>query len=181
MCIMMAPALMAGLSLVSGVASTVVGFMGQQQAYEAQNKMYKENIKNAQQTARDQYAHTQNRWIQERNAASLEKQNANIDVVQAASAAEAAASEGGVQGSSVNQFLASYYGKQGRYNDAVDQNYQMSRDYLFASMDQTKNQTQSQINSMPKPIKPSFLDAAIRIAGQGLEAASSFNQYKGYA
>jgi hypothetical protein len=178
---MVAPALMAGLSLVSGIASSVVGFMGQQQAYEAQNQMYKENIKNARNTARDQYAHTQNKWIQERNAASLEKQNANIEVVQATASAEAAATEGGVQGSSVNQFLASYYGKQGRYNDAVDQNYQMNRDYLFASMDQTKNQTQSQINSMAKPVKPSFLDAAIRIAGQGLSAASSYNQNMGYA
>lgn len=181
MCLMLGAPIMAGLQLAMGVASTVVGFMGQQQQYEAQKQMWKQNIKNAQQTARDQYAHTQNRWVQERNAASLEKQNANIDVVQATSTAEAAAVEGGVQGSSVNQFLASYYAKQGRYNDSVDQNYQMSRDYLFASMDQTKNQTQSQINSMAKPIKPSFLDAAIRIAGQGLEAASSFNQNRGYA
>lgn len=170
MCLMVAPALMAGLSLVSGVASTAVGFMGQQQQYEAQNQMYKENIKNAQNTARDQYSHTQNRYIQERNAASMEKQNANIDVVQATASAEAAATEGGVQGNSISQLVASYYGKQGRYNDSVDQNYQMSRDYLFASMDQTKNQTQSQINSMAKPVKPSFLDAAIRVAGSGLSA-----------
>lgn len=181
MCLMLGAGVMAGLQLVMGVASTVVGFMGQQQQYKAQMQMYKENIKNAQQTARDQYAHTQNRYIQERNAASLEKQNTNIDVVQAASTAEAAASEGGVGGNSVNQFIASYYAKQGRYNDAIDQNYQMSRDYLFASMDQTKNQTQSQINSMPRPVKPSFLDAAIRIAGQGLDAAASFNQNRGYA
>ncbi|CAB5155787.1 internal virion protein B [uncultured Caudovirales phage] len=181
MCLMMAPALMAGLSLVSGIGSAVVGFMGQQQAYDAQKAQWKENIKNAQETARTQYAHDQNHIIQERNAASLEKQNANIEVVQAASTAEAAASEGGVQGSSVNQFLASYYGKQGRYNDTVDANYQMKRDYVYANMDQTKNQTQSQINSMAKPIKPSFLDAAIRIAGAGLSAASSYNSNMGYA
>jgi len=174
MCLMIAPALMAGLSLVSGVASAAVGFMGQQQAYEAQNKMYKENIKNAQQTARDQYAHDQNHIIQERNAASLEKQNANIDVMSASATAEAAGVEGGVQGNSVSQLVASYYGKSGRYNDSVDQNYQMNRDYVYASMDQTKNQTQSQINSMAKPVKPSFLDAAIRIAGAGLSAAQTY-------
>lgn len=174
MCLMLAPGLMAGLSLITGIASTAVGFMGQQQAYEAQNEMWKENIKNAQETARNQYAHTQNRWVQERNAASLEKQNANIDVVQATSTAEAAAAEGGVAGNSVTQLIASYYGKQGRYNDSVDQNYQMNRDYLWASMDQTKNQTQSQINSIPKPVKPSFLDAAIRMAGQGLQAMQSY-------
>jgi hypothetical protein len=170
MCLMVAPALMAGLSLVSGVASAAVGFMGQQQAYEAQNEMWKENIKNAQETARSQYSHTQNKWIQERNAASLEKTNANIDVVSATATAEAAGVEGGVSGNSVGQLLASYYGKSGRFNDSIDQNYQMNRDYLWASMDQTKNQTQSQINSMAKPIKPSFLDAAIRVAGSGLSA-----------
>lgn len=181
MCLMLGAPLMAGLQLAMGVASTVVGFMGQQQAYKAQMQQYKENIRNAQETAREQYAHTQNRWLQERKAASMEKTNANIDVVQATSTAEAAAAEGGVQGSSVSQLIASYYGKQGRYNDAIDQNYQMNRDYLWASMDQTKRQMQSQINSMPRPQKPSFLDAAIRIAGQGLEAASSYQQMKGYA
>lgn len=181
MCLMLGAGALAGLQLVMGVASTVVGFMGQQQQYEAQKQMYEENAKNAQQMARDQYAHTQNRWLQERAAASLEKQNANADAMEGRATAAAAAGEGGVQGLSVNQFLASYYTKQGRYNDSVDQNYQMSRDYLWASMDQTKNQAQSQINSMPKPIKPSFLDAAIRIAGQGLAAASSYNQMKGYA
>jgi hypothetical protein len=54
----------------------------------------------------------------------------------------------------------------------------MSRDYLWASMDQTKNQAQSQINSVPKPQRPSFLDAAIRIAGQGLEAAGTYNNMR---
>lgn len=180
MCLMLGAGLMAGLQLLTSVGGAVVGFMGQQQQYEAQKQMYKQNIKNAQQTARDQYAHTQNRWVQERNAASLEKQNTNIQAVEARATATAAATEGGVQGNSVDQLLASYWGKQGRFNDSIDQNYQMSRDYLWASMDQTKNQTQSQINSMPKPVKPSFLDAAIRIAGAGLEAASSYNQNRVY-
>lgn len=178
MCIMMAPVVLAGLQFAVSAASTVVGFMGQQQQYEAQKQMYKENAKNAQQMARDQYAHTQNRWIQERSAAAMEKQNAGIDAIEARATAAAAAGEGGVIGNSVASLIGNYFAKQGRYNDAVDQNYQMSRDYLWASMDQTKNQAQSQINSMPKPVKPSFLDAAIRIAGQGLEAASSYNQMR---
>lgn len=181
MCIMLGAGAMAGLQLAIGVASTVVGFNGQQQQYKAQQAMYNENAKNAQKMAREQYAHTQNRWRQERAAASLEKQNANVDAMEGRATAAVAAGESGVQGLSVNQFLASYYAKQGRFNDAVDQNYQMNRDYLWASMDQTKNQAQSQINSMPKPTKPSFLDAAIRIAGQGLEAAQTYNQMRGYA
>lgn len=178
MCIMLGAGAMAAMQLVTGIASTAVGFMGQQQQYAAQNQMYKDNIKNANKMATDQYAHTQNRWQQEKAAASLEKQNANVDAMEARGTATAAAGEGGVTGNSVSQLLASYYGKQGRFNDSVDQNYQMSRDYLWASMDQTKNQAQSQINSVPKPQKPSFLDAAIRIAGQGLEAATTYNQMR---
>lgn len=181
MCIMLGAGAMAGLQLAIGAASTVVGFMGQQQQYEAQKSMWKENSRNAGRMAADQYAHTQNRWIQERAAAGLEKQNANIDAMESRATAAVAAGEGGVEGSSVSQFLASYYAKQGRYNSTIDQNYRMSRDYLWASMDQTRNQAQSQINSIPRPQKPSFLDAAIRIAGQGLEAATTFNQMRGYA
>lgn len=181
MCIMLGAGAMAGLQLAIGAASTVVGFIGQQQQYKAQMQMYNENVKNAQQMARDQYAHTQNRWRQERAAAGAEKEKANIDAMEGRATAAAAAGEGGVQGLSVNQFLASYYTKQGRFNDTIDQNYQMSRDYLWASMDQTKNQAQSQINSMPRPTRPSFLDAAIRVAGQGLEAAGTYNQMRGYA
>ena len=178
MCIMLGAGALAGIQLAIGAASTVVGFMGQQQQYEAQKAMWKQNVLNVGKAAQDQYAHTQNRWIQERNAASLEKTNSNIDAMEGRATAAAAAAEGGVAGNSVNQFLASFYGKQGRYNDTIDQNYQMNRDYLWASMDQTRNQAQSQINSMPRPQKPSFLDAAIRIAGSGLEAATSYNQMR---
>jgi hypothetical protein len=178
MCIMLGAGALAGLQLAIGAASTAVGFMGQQQQYKSQMDMYKQNINNANQMARDQYAHTQNRWLQERSAASMEKQNANIDAMEARATATVAGAEGGVQGNSLTQLLGSYYAKQGRFNDAVDKNYQMSRDYLWASMDQTRNQAQSQINSMPRPTRPSFLDAAIRVAGQGLEAATTYNQLR---
>jgi len=170
--------LMAAATLAIGAASSGATFMGQQQQYEAQADMYKQNIRSAQDTARDQYAHSQNASIQQRNAAAMEKFNTNTDTIKAAATAEAAAVEGGVQGNSISSLIASYYGQQGRYNDAIDQNYQMNRDYIYASMDQTKNQTQSQINSMAKPTKPSFLDASIRIASAGLEAGNTYYSMK---
>jgi hypothetical protein len=85
---------MAGLTLAVGVASAGAGYMGQQQQYDAQKSMWKQNIKSAQETARSQYSHDQNNIIQQRNASAMEKQNANIDVLQATSTAEAAATEG---------------------------------------------------------------------------------------
>jgi len=178
MCFMLGAGALAAAQLVIGVASTAAGFIGQQQQYKAQQQMYKANVENANQMARDQYAHTQNRWRQERAAASMEKTEANIDAMTARATALAAGGEGGVQGNSLTQLIGSYYTKQGRFNDSVDQNYQMSRDYLFASMDQTRNQAQSQINSMARPTKPSFLDAAIRVASVGLEAGTTYNQMR---
>ena len=181
MCFMLGAGAMAGLQLAIGAASTVVGFMGQQQQYEAQKAMYKQNIINAGKMAADQYANTALRAQQERSAAEMEKQNVNIEAMEGRATAATAAGEGGVAGNSVTALLGSYYSKQGRFNSAIDKNYQMSRDYLWSTMDQTRNQAQSMINSMPRPQKPSFLDAAIRIAGQGLEAAGTYNQMRGYA
>lgn len=174
MCLMLGAPLMAGLNMLVGAASAVMGYQGQMQQYEAQKEAYKANAKNAIQGAHDNYAHMQNRAVQEKAAAQAQIQEGNIDAIQARATASAAGAEGGVQGNSMNQLLASYYAKEGRFGATVDTNYQMSKDSLWANMDAVKNQAQSQINSMPKPIKPSFADAAIRIAASGLQAAQQF-------
>lgn len=172
------PVTMAAATLAIGVASSGAGLMAQQQQFDAQSDMNRQAVKNSQMMAREQYAHTQNKWLQERAAASLEKQNAAVDAMEARATALAAGGEGGVTGNSLTQLVGSYYAKQGRFNDSIDQNYQMSRDYLWASMDQTRSQAQSQINSLPQPTRPSYLDAAIRVASAGLEAGTTYNQMK---
>ncbi len=164
---------LAAAQFAVGAASSVLGFQAETAEYDGKKQMYKANVRNARQYAVDTYAHTQNRWLQERAAAGQQKLEAGIEATEARATAEVAAGEGGVSGNSVNQFLASYFGKQGRYNDTVDANYQMNRDSLWGEMEQTKNRAQSQINSMPFPQKPSFLGAALRIASTGLEITSN--------
>jgi hypothetical protein len=165
---------MAGLNMMVGVASALIGYQGQQEQYAAQKAAYKANFINAKQSAHDNYAHMQNRAVQEKAAAQQQIQEGNIEAIQGRATAAAAGAEGGVQGNSMNQLIASYYAKEGRFGATVDTNYQMTKDSIWANMDQVKNQTQSQINSMPRPIKPSFADAAIRIAASGLQAAQQF-------
>lgn len=179
MCVMLGAGALAGAQFAVSALSSVVGFVGQMQQYNAQKAMYKQNVENANEYARTTYAYTQNRALQEKAAASLEKSEANINAAEARATAAVAAGDGGVMGNSITSLLGSYYSKQGRYNDALDNNFQMSRDSLWASMDQTRNQAQSQINSMPTPQRPSFLDAGIRIAAGGLNAASSYNRMVG--
>ncbi len=181
MCIALAPAMAAGLQLAVTAASTAIGFFGQQQAANAQEAANAIATQNAVDAANETYAATQTRMQQEAAAASTEKMNANLDAVSARATALTAAGESGVQGNSVSQLLASFYSKQGRYSDAIDQNLQMSRDYLASSMDQTSRQTQSVINSLPTPQRPSFLDAAIRVAAGGLSAATDYTKMKAAA
>jgi len=168
------PVTLAAASLAVGTASAAVGYMGQQQAFNAQTQSNKMAQQYAVDAANQTYAATQNRMAQEQAAASTEKMNANIASAEARATAMTAAGEGGVQGNSVSQLLASYYSKQGRYNEALDTNLQMSRQALADSMDQTRNGTISTINSLPTPQRPSFLDAAIRVAGSGLSAAGDY-------
>jgi hypothetical protein len=165
---------MATAQLAIGAASAVVGYVGQQQAANAQEAANKEATKNAVFAANQNYEATQRRMYQEAAAASVEKTNANIASAEARATASTAAGEAGVQGYSIDSIIGSYYAKQGRYNEAIDTNFQMSRQALADGMDQTHNATVSTINSLPVPQKPSFLDAAIRVAGSGLSASKDY-------
>lgn len=168
------PVTLAAASLAVGTASAAASYMGQQQAFDAQTQSNKLAKQYAVDAANQNYAATQNRMQQELAAASNEKFKGNIAGAEARATAATAAGEAGVQGYSVSQLLASYNAKQGRYNDALDTNFQMSRQGLVDSMDQTRNGTMSAINSLPTPQRPSFLDAAIRVAGSGLSAAGDY-------
>jgi hypothetical protein len=173
------PVTLAAASLAVGTASAAASYVGQSQAADAQDKMNKEAAANAVTAANQNYQYTQQRMAQETAAASTEKLNSNLASAEARATAATSAGESGVQGYSINQLIGSYYSKQGRYTDALDTNYQMSRQGLTDSMDQTSNRTKSAINSLPNPQRPSFLDAAIRVAGSGLNAATDYYKMTG--
>lgn len=174
------PVTLAAATFAIGTASAVTAYQGQQRAFDAQEAMNKAATKNAIDAANQTYQATQTRMQQEVAAVSTEKMNANIAAAEARATANTAAGESGVQGNSVSQLLASYYSKQGRYNEALDTNLQMNRQALTDSMDQTRFGTISTINSLPRGEGPSFLDAAIRVAGSGLSAGSNYYTMTNY-
>ncbi|MER8505694.1 hypothetical protein NKH91_06120 [Mesorhizobium sp. M0894] len=157
-------------------ASTVAGFVGQQQQYEAQQQYYRNNREAANKAAVNTYAANQNRALQERKAASQEQQNLNVEAMRGRATAEVAAGEAGVTGLSVNALIADYYGQQGRYERTLDNNYQMQADYLRGEMDATQAQAEGRINSVQQGQRPSFADAAIRIMGGGLDAYGGYQR-----
>lgn len=175
---MCAPVAMAIASFAIGAAQTVVGFMGEQAAADAQNQYYAENAKAARQATVNQYAHQQNRIIQERRAASQEKQNATVDALKARATAKTAAGEAGVSGLSVDALVQDFYAQEGRYSNSIDNNFQMTSDYLRSEMESTQAQGQSRINSVRRATPPSFLGAAIRIGATALDAFGTYHRSK---
>lgn len=169
---------MAVAQFAMSAVSSVAGFMGQQQQYEAQQQQYKNNRIEANRAAVDNYASTQNRMLQDQKAASQELQQLNVDALKGRATAETAAGEAGVTGLSVDALVADYYGQEGRFERTLDNNLQMNADYLQGEMTATSHQTAGRINSVSQGQKPSFMDAGIRILGGAVDAFGSYNRYK---
>ena len=169
---------MAIASFAIGAAQTVVGFMGQQAQYKSQQQYYENNRQAANQAAVDRYTSQQNRALQEREAASQEKQNTQTKAMKARATAATAAGEGGVAGLSVDALMADYYAQQGRYERSIDNNYQMTADYLRSEMDATQAQATSRINSVQQGTPPSFASAAVSLFGNALNGLSTYNKIK---
>lgn len=141
----------AGLQIAQGAVS----YMGAQSQFEAQQAMYDANAKNAQIATARQYANEQLRISQEQATAAQKKFETQIETKKAAATTTVAGMEGGGEGASLTALLSDHYAKSGRYNDAVDNNYQMTRDYMRGEMESTRAQGQNQINSVPIPVAPS--------------------------
>lgn len=169
------PAVIAALTIATSIASTGIGYMGQQQQYAAQQQAYEQNVKNARTSTYDAYDATQLRIEQEGAAANQQKFEANLQTRQAVATARVAAGEGNVSGLSVDAVLGDFYAQGGRNNSAIDQNLDMTRGALMANMKEQQARGQNQINSMPKPIAPSILPSLISVFGQGI---GSYTQYK---
>ena len=158
---------------VVSAASAVVGFMQQQAEYEAQQQRYENNRIAANQAAVNKYASQQNQDIQERKAASHEKQKLNIKATKARATAETAAGEAGVTGLSVDALVNDFYAEEGRHERTLDNNYAMRHDAIRGEMDVTTANTASRINSVSQGTPPSFAGAAVRILGAGVKAFGS--------
>lgn len=160
--------LSSALSFGVQALGAVAGFAAQSQQAAAQNEYYEENRRQAIKAQVNEYAHQQNKILQENRSASAEIFETKIEAMKARSTANAAAGEAGVTGLSVQALLNDYYGREGRRVDSLTQNYEMTRDNVRAEMDATQSKAIARINSVQRAAKPSFADAAVRILNAGV-------------
>ncbi|MBB2681892.1 UNVERIFIED_ORG: vacuolar-type H+-ATPase subunit H [Rhizobium esperanzae] len=161
------PVSMIGLAI--GAAQQVVSFQAQSQAANEQNRLYADNAKRANQTARDQMFQTQQRMLQEQEKAGAEKADNLRDAREAKATATVAAGEGGVSGLSVDALLAEFDGRAATANDRIDQNTDWTLAQLNNEMKGIRSNAEDRINSVQRAAKPSFFDAGLRIVGEGLD------------
>ncbi|WP_322996964.1 hypothetical protein [Castellaniella sp.] len=150
------------------VAGSVAGYSAAKQQADAQNQMYRDNARDANDAAENQYSALQHRALQERNAAGQKLFQSNIDGLKARSEARTSAGEAGVSGLSVNALLGDLWSQQARRDDATMQNFETARDDAYAQMDQVKAGTQSRINSVQRAASPSILPFLIGGVANGL-------------
>jgi len=165
-------------SMGLGIASSMMEYGAAKSQYAANQEFAKRNAINAANQAETQYSNLNIRAQQEDLARHQSKFQTGIEAAQAASTMEVAASQGGVSGLSVDQMLRDLYAQEGRNSSALDANHQMSRHYLAGEKKAAQLGSQSQINSIPIPEKPSFAPYLINAFGSGLNAYAGYKQRK---
>lgn len=168
------PVSLAIASFAVSAASTVSGYMAQSQAADQQNALYEANRKNAIAAHEDTNRALTNRQSQEMDAAAAEKFDVALDAKKARATNVVAAGEAGVSGLSVEALLREFSGREARYVDRVDENLDMSMAQLQDEKRASGFRTVDRINSVQRAVKPSFLDAGLKIAGAGLDAYTGY-------
>ncbi len=159
-------------SFATSTLGAVAQYQQQRQAAANQNAFYQQNAQAANDAARAAYANEENALNNKLGAADQDVMERRIQALKARGTARDAAGEAGVTGLSVDALLDDYYAAEGRGVDSVNQNFKMERDNIIASMEATHAQTTARIDSVQRAQPPSFLGAAIRIAGGALNAYS---------
>lgn len=164
MCIAALPMIGMALSVAGGVA----GYAAAKQQADTQNQMYRENARDANDAAENQYAAIQHRTLQERQAAGQQLFQSNIEGLKARSEARTAAGDAGVSGLSVNMLVDDLWAQQGQRDVVTNLNYETARGEARSQMDQVEAGTKSRINSVQRAASPSILPFLISGVSGGL-------------
>ena len=173
MCVAMAP-MLGILQFAVSAMGAVAQYQQQQQAAEQQNAYYLANAQAANRAAMAAYANQQTEMNLKLQAADQDVIGRRIEGLKARGVARNAAGEAGVTGLSVDALVNDFYGAEGRAVDAVNTNFEIERQNILAQMDATYRQTEARINQVQRATPPSFMGAAVRIAGGALSALSGF-------
>lgn len=161
MCIAALPALAA----IASIGQAVAGFAAASQQAAAQNAYYEQNRQAAVAAANDRYASQANRILQEREAASQELQEKQIEAMKARATAAVSAGEAGVTGLSVDALEQDFLAQQGRQTQAIQTNFEIKQQYYADEMNATYHNAVARINSVQRAAKPSPLPYIFQALG----------------
>lgn len=159
------------------VAQFAVGALGavaQHQAamdqYEEDQRRYQENARLARERTKLEYERRQQVQNSEKEKTAMDNFRARLEGKRMESKALAAAGEGGVMGMSVTHLLADLNNQSSAYTEQNEENLSTAFIETRMAMENAHLEGQSQINSVPRPVKPSFAGAAVRILGSAVSA-----------
>ncbi len=153
------------------LASAALGAAGQMVQYQNQQAMYEQNRQNAMAAFRDNQQALNTREMQEQTAASEKRFDMDMQAKAAMATADVSAGEAGVSGISVDQLIGDLGARGARAKDRIDEDQSWTTAQLQSEKTAGAHQMVDRINSVPAP---NFADAALRIAGVGLNSASSY-------
>jgi len=148
MCIAAVPAALA-------IAQAGVSYLGARGEASATNAYYNQNRVAAVAAANDRYAALGNNTLQEREAASQELFEKQIEAMKARATATASAGESGVTGLSVDALMGDLLAQQGRQTQAIETNFANKRQRNYEEGIATHHNTISRINSVRRAARPS--------------------------
>lgn len=169
---------MCTISAAVSIASSVVGFMGQQDEYDARAQQWQQNRQNALAAGRDDQQAIQLRMIQEQEALTQQQHLTEIEGAEVAAEAEVSAANSGVSGVSLQNILKGIHQKVSMKRAANLENYKNTAIQLSAQMKATNTDIENRINSVAKPSAPNPLGLALTVAGQGLQGAADYKAAK---
>ena len=175
MCVATIPA----LGIIASIGQAVVGFAAASQAAAEQNAYWEENRRAAIQAANDRYAALAYQTLQEREKASQELFEKQIEAMKARATAAVSAGEAGVTGLSVDALMQDFLAQQGRQFQAIKTNYEIRKQYNYDEAVAYYHHTIGRINSVRRASKPSPLPFVFQALGGIAGAYRSPGTYYG--
>jgi len=174
-------AVMANLMIAMSVASTAVGFIGQQQQVNAQNAMMAQRQELGTASALENYANqtkqARERQLQEREAAANEINTVHREARRRIATAEVSGAEGGVAGASLTHLVNNFHRQDLEFATNVRRNLQFREANIEDQLESVRSGAQGRIENLmyiPQQ-QPSFLGAGLRI---GSAVLGAYGQYK---
>lgn len=161
-----------------GAGQSIANFAGAKRQAARQNQYRAENTEAARAALGDRYVSLANRFLQEREAAVQAKTEVGITTARQTGQVRAQAASAGVEGHSVDALIADYYGQQGRSNQAIDRNLQITEGYIRGEQQAAYHQAVSRINSVPEGVEPSVGALLLNLGSAALGGFSSYNDLK---